>query len=51
MIKSWIIVTGATGKRVSVVLAELLKAGYPGAARLFYWEAFAPENAGKKFVV
>ena len=29
MIKSWIIVSGPTGKRGSVVVAELLKTDYP----------------------
>jgi hypothetical protein len=33
MIKSRIIVIGATGKTGSVVAAELLKGGYPAAAR------------------
>jgi uncharacterized protein YbjT (DUF2867 family) len=51
MIKSRIIVTGATGKTGSVVVAELLKPAILAAARLFYLEAFTPEKAGKKFVV
>jgi uncharacterized protein YbjT (DUF2867 family) len=50
MIKSWIIVTGATGKTSSVVVAELLKAGYPGSSAVILLEALAPEKAGKKFV-
>ena len=50
MIKSRIIVTGATGKTGSVVVAELLKAGYPAipaAARLFCWRRWPPKRRVK----
>jgi nucleoside-diphosphate-sugar epimerase len=51
MIKSRIIVTDATGKTGSVVVAELLKAGYAGRSAVILFGGVAPEEAGKKFVV
>ena len=52
MIKSRIIVTGATGKTVSVVVAELLKARYPGRSAVILFGGVCPRQGGvKKFVV
>jgi nucleoside-diphosphate-sugar epimerase len=42
MIKSRIIVTGATGKTGSVVVAELLKASYPGRSAVILFGGVCP---------
>jgi hypothetical protein len=44
MIKSRIIVAGATGS--SVVVAELLKASYPGRSAVILFGGVCPEKAG-----
>jgi uncharacterized protein YbjT (DUF2867 family) len=59
MIKSRIIVTGATGKTGSVVVAELLKAGYPVRAMVrrepprghSRWRRLSATRRGKKIWV
>jgi nucleoside-diphosphate-sugar epimerase len=48
MIKSRIIVTGATGKTGSVVVAELLKAGYPGRSAVILFGGVCPRKGGVK---
>ena len=48
MIKSRIIVTGATGKTGSVVVAELLKAGYPGRGAVILFGGVCPRKGGVK---
>jgi hypothetical protein len=48
MIKSRNIVTCATGKTGNVLVAELLKAGYPGRSAVILFEGVCPRKGGVK---